>query len=331
MPIKLNDVVLQVSASIGVAVYPESGEDVDQLLRNADKAMYIAKQEGKNRYHLFDHAQDAVAKERRETLDSIETALKRHEFKLYYQPKVNMTTGQMVGAEALIRWQHPERGLLEPNAFLPVIEGHQISTELGDWVIKTAIAQIDKWRKEGHDIPVSVNINAQQLQKENFVSCLNTLFSHHPGVDPCFLELEMLETSALENIEWVSEIMHKCRSIGVSFALDDFGTGYSSLTYLQRLPIKQLKIDRTFVAEMLDKADALAIVKGIVGLAKSFNIGVVAEGVETISHGSKLLPLGCNIAQGFGIALPMPGAELPDWADTWCPSLMWIAQRENVF
>lgn len=315
--------VLQVSSSIGVTLYPKDGGDADQLMRHADQAMYVAKQSGKNRYHFFDIAHDDAVKTRHEDLEHIRIALDNHEFVLYYQPKVNMVTGEVVGAEALIRWQHPERGLLPPIVFLPVIENHPMAIEIGDWVIDTALSQMAAWQVMGLDIPISVNIGALQLQQDNFVSKLAKHLTAHPEVNPGKLELEILETSALEDIAQISKLMLACRVLGVRFALDDFGTGYSSLTYLKHLPAHILKIDQSFVRDMINDADDLAIVKGVVGLAYAFHREVIAEGVETIAHGSLLIQIGCELAQGYGIARPMPAKDMPEWVANWEPDDSW--------
>jgi EAL domain-containing protein (putative c-di-GMP-specific phosphodiesterase class I) len=319
----VGDIELQVSGSVGVTIYPQDGADPDMLLRHADQAMYLAKQSGKNRYHLFDVAHDAAVKTQREMIDHVRQAMRNGEFVLFYQPKVNMRTGAIIGAEALIRWQHPDRGLLAPALFLPAIEDQPISVNLGEWVIASALQQIATWQTMGLDIPVSVNIGARQLQDAGFVNTLTTLLAAQPDVAPHLLELEVLETSGMEDIAYVSQVMRACQSIGVEFALDDFGTGYSSLTYLKRLPAECIKIDQSFVRDMLTDTDDLAIVQGVIGLAKAFRRQVIAEGVETVAHGSMLLPLGCELAQGYGIARPMPAADLPAWAAQWRPDAAW--------
>ncbi len=321
---------LKVSASIGVTLYPQDGVDADQLMRHADQAMYQAKQSGKNRYHLFDVAQEDAIQVQQGDWERIHRALQQRELVLYYQPKINMRTGAVVGAEALIRWQHPERGLLPPFAFLPAIENHPISVDVGEWVIDTALSQIAQWQAAGLDIPVSVNISAYQLQKHNFVTRLSQILAAHPTVKAASLELEILETSALEDVTQIAEIMRACHALGVRFALDDFGTGYSSLTYLRRLPADTLKIDQSFVRDMLDDPDDLAIVEGVVGLATAFRRQVIAEGVETIAHGELLLALGCELAQGYGIARPMPAADFPQWAATWCADPAWAVWRNRT-
>jgi diguanylate cyclase (GGDEF)-like protein/PAS domain S-box-containing protein len=316
-PVTVGDSVVQVSASIGVTLYPQDGVEANQLIRHADQAMYIAKEAGKNRYQLFDTAQDNAIKIHRQSIADIWSALERHEFVLHYQPKVNMNNGEVIGVEALIRWQHPDRGLVPPLEFLPVIEGHVISLELGEWVIVTALDQTNQWRIMGEHLPISVNISAYQLQQDNFATRLKALLAVHPEMNPHCLELEILETSALSDIDQVLDTMNACHELDVRFALDDFGTGYSSLTYLRRLPAYLIKIDQSFVRNMLEDPDDLAIVEGVLGLAKAFQREVIAEGVETIAHGVALRQLGCELAQGYGIARPMPADDIPEWVSSW--------------
>lgn len=322
-PVPVEELTLQVSTSIGVTLYPQDGADAEQLMRHADQAMYAAKQAGKNRYHLFDVVHDAAVQTQRESLDRIRLALSHEEFVLYYQPKVNMKDGAVVGAEALIRWQHPERGILAPIAFLPMIENHPMSIELGNWVIGRALEQIAEWNAQGLAMTVSVNVGARQLQQDDFVRTLEALLAAHPDVAPAQLELEILETSALEDVVQISHIMRSCAALGVHFALDDFGTGYSSLTYLKRLPADVLKIDQSFVLGMIDDPDDLAIVEGVLGLTTAFHRQAIAEGVETLEHGSLLLSLGCELAQGYGIARPMAANQLADWVANWQPDVAW--------
>jgi diguanylate cyclase (GGDEF)-like protein/PAS domain S-box-containing protein len=318
-PVPVRSLTLRVSASIGVTLSPQDSSDVDQLMRHADQAMYVAKQSGKNRFHLFDIHRDAAVKTERESLEHIRRAIEQNEFVLHYQPKVNLRTGLVIGVEALIRWQHPEQGLLAPGRFLPVIEDHALSIDLGEWVISTALAQVSVWRAAGLDIPVSVNIGARQLQQQNFVSRLFALLAEHPDLPPRHLELEILETSGLDDIARVAEVMHLCHEHDIGFALDDFGTGYSSLTYLRRLPAYLLKIDQSFVRNMLETPEDMAIVEGVIGLAAAFHRQVIAEGVETEAHGKALLRLGCELAQGYGIARPMPAERIPEWVASWKP------------
>ncbi|HEV2487553.1 MAG TPA: EAL domain-containing protein [Terracidiphilus sp.] len=322
--VQVGDLSLCVSASIGVAFYPQAEvADPDLLLRQADQAMYQAKLAGGNRYHIFDPDHDQSVRGRHENLEHIRNALAAREFVLFYQPKVNMRTGKVVGVEALIRWQHPIRGLLPPGMFLPVIEDHSLAIEVGEWVIDSALAQMESWHAAGLDMPVSVNVCALQLQQTDFVDRLGNLLAAHPNVKPFSLEIEVLETSALQDVVQTSQVLNACHSIGVAFALDDFGTGYSSLTYLKRLPASILKIDQSFVSDMLEDPENLNILEGILGLALAFHRQVIAEGVETVEHGLMLLQLGCELAQGYGIARPMPARDLPGWVSGWRPDPRW--------
>ncbi len=323
-PLQVGAIALQASASIGVTFYPQGEEiDPDQLLRQADQAMYQAKLAGKNRYHLFDADQDSSIRDHHDSLARIRLALARRELVLHYQPKVNMRSGAVIGAEALIRWQHPEQGLLGPSSFLPVIEDHPLAVEVGEWVIDTALAQMQCWQAAGLVLPVSVNIGARQLQQSDFFVRLQSILARHADVNPANLELEVLETSALADIAQVSQLIEDCAQIGVRFALDDFGTGYSSLTYLKRLRVALLKIDQSFVRDMLDDPDDLAILEGVIGLAAAFKREVIAEGVESVAHGTALLQLGCHLAQGYGIARPMPADQMPAWVRWWHPDAAW--------
>ena len=322
-PVIVDGINIQVSASIGVTFYPQDNSGADHLMRHADQAMYSAKQAGKNCYRLFDVEQAYAGEIQLENIDNIRLAMERCEFLLHYQPKVNMRTGAVIGTEALIRWQHPESGLIPSLEFLPAMEGQPVSLEMGEWVIDTALNQISDWQNIGINLPISVNISAYQLQQDDFVIRLKALLATYPEVSPPLLELEILETSALHDIIQVSATMNECHKLGVRFALDDFGTGYSSLTHLRRLPAQLIKIDQTFVRDMLEDADDLAIVKGVIGLAQAFECEVIAEGVETIAHGEALLKLGCELAQGYGIARPMPANKIPEWISNWKTDDSW--------
>ncbi|MCF8169403.1 MAG: EAL domain-containing protein [Rhodoferax sp.] len=319
--------LVQVSASMGVTFFPQQQEiDGDQLLRQADHAMYQAKQSGKNRYHFFDTEHDRSVRCHHESLERIRQALDEREFILFYQPKVNMRTGIVIGAEVLIRWKHPELGLLAPAAFLPLIADHPMAIEVGEWVLDTALAQIEDWKRAGLALPVSVNIDAIHLGQADFVKRLQQRLAAHPAVAAGDLELEVLETSALQDVAHVSDLILACQEIGVDFALDDFGTGYSSLTYLKRLPAGLLKIDQSFVRNMLDDPDDLAILDAVLGLAGAFHRQTIAEGVETLAHGEILLLFGCQLAQGYAIARPMPAEDMPVWLATWHAPSSWLNQ-----
>jgi EAL domain-containing protein (putative c-di-GMP-specific phosphodiesterase class I) len=238
-------------------------------------------------------------------------------FVLEYQPKVNLRTGAVIGVEALIRWRHPQRGLVPPADFLPMIEDHPLAVKLGQWVIESALAQMDGWREVGLNMAVSVNIGRRHLMQTDFVQRLGEALAAHPGLQPNCLELELLEANAVNDLDRVAKVIQECRAIGVECALDDFGSGYSSLTGLKKLPVKYLKIEQNFIRDMLDSSDSLLILIGVLKLASAFDLKVIAEGVETAQHGSMLLELGCELAQGFGIARPMPADDLPRWVHNW--------------
>lgn len=323
-PVAIRDLTLRLSACAGVACYPQSEDvDADQLLRHAAHALYQSKITGKNRCQIYDPGLALSVRGHEEDLERIREALRRNEFVMHYQPKMNMATGAIAGAEALIRWRHPERGLLPPGEFLPILEGHPLAFELGEWVIETVLTQMESWRSAGFDIPVSVNISSQQLEQAHFATRLRAALAAHPSINPAQFEIEVLESGSLPDMTQVSQAIHSCGRLGVSFALDDFGTGHSSLAYFKHLPVDVLKIDQTFVRDMLDDPEDLTIVEGMLGLASSFHRQAVAEGVETVEQGILLLRLGCQIAQGFGIARPMPAADLPEWVATWRPDPRW--------
>ena len=324
--VHVGELALSVSASLGVSIYPQDDGDIDQLVRHADQAMYLAKQNGKNQIQFYDPIKEASVKALSSTIDEIRLGLKNNEFVLYYQPKVNMKAGEVVGAEALIRWNHATRGLLAPGLFLPAIESHTLSIELGEWVIATALRQMEDWSATGFHLPVSVNVGSLQLQQPDFLQRLQSLLSAAPGVPADSLSLEILETTALSDLHRMTGLMQECSRLGVGFALDDFGTGYSSLSYLKSLPAKTLKIDQTFVRDMSHDPDDLSIVKGVVGLAQAFGRQVIAEGIELLQDGESLLRLGCELGQGYFIARPMPAQDMPDWARNWEAPERWKKQ-----
>jgi len=322
-PMSIGMAEVRVSASIGLTLYPHDDADPDTLLRHADQAMYTAKQEGKNRYHLFDPEHDRQVKVHREQLQRLEQALQHNELVLHYQPKVNLTTGDVVGAEALLRWQHPELGLRTPAQFLQLINGQQLDITLGEWVIETALSQMSVWQQQGAVVGVSVNISADHLLADGFVAMLVGALARHPDVAPQRLELEILETAAIGDLNGASQVLAGCRALGVRFALDDFGTGYSSLAYFRNLSVDLIKIDQSFVRDMLEDPNDLGIVDSVVRLAQAFNRPVIAEGVETLEHGAALLLLGCKLAQGYGVARPMPADQLLPWMAQWTTAAAW--------
>lgn len=306
-----------VTASVGATVYPLDGSDADTLLRHADHAMYGAKQSGRNGYLFFDPEHSRRTEERVLAIGRVQDALDHEELTLYYQPKVDLKRGVVLGMEALLRWNHPDHGLVPPAQFLPLIEHTGLSARIGDHVLARALDQLEAWSDMGLDLSVSVNISARHLQEPDFAQRLAELLARHSRPLGPRLELEVLETAALTDIGYTSTLLERCARLGVRWALDDFGTGYSTLTYLKRLPLHVLKIDRSFVSNMLADAQDRAIVEGVVSLARTFNCIAVAEGVETPAQARMLLDIGCEIGQGAGIAAPMPASDVAAWVREW--------------
>jgi len=330
-PFLIDDIPHKITASSGVTLYPNDDGDIDTLLRHADQAMYQSKLEGKHRYHLFNPEHDKLTAQRHHQLDEIEQALANHEFQLYYQPKVNMVTGDVFGAEALIRWIHPEKGLIPPLDFLPLIDSTDLELQVGDWVINQALQQMERWLAQGIKLEVSVNIASHHLQSGAFFTNLEAALAQHPAIDPHYLQLEILESSALSDLQAISSIIKTCQeALGVNIALDDFGTGYSSLTHLRNLTANTIKIDQSFVRDMLDDPDDYTIIDGVIGLADSFSRDVIAEGVETTEHGLMLLMMGCEEVQGYGISRPMPADTFPQWLTDYTPNPEWLTCGNKI-
>ncbi|NCP39285.1 MAG: bacteriohemerythrin [Rhodoferax sp.] len=317
-PVQLEPAEMTVTASIGITLFPQGDRvDAEQLLRQADQAMYSAKQSGKNRYYVFDATLDESTRERMLRLDAIRQALERREFVLFYQPKTQLASGRVTGFEALIRWQHPQRGLLPPIEFIPLLDGQPLAIAVGNWVIETALAQLATWNAQGLTTQVSVNIDAMQLLDAAFSDRLQCQMQAQPSVQASQFQIEILETGALGNMAHVSAVIARLQAMGVECALDDFGTGYSSLTFLKQLAAHTIKIDQSFVRGMLDDAEHAAIVNSVLSLARNFDRKALAEGVETEAHGRSLIEFGCEFGQGYAIARPMPAAHVPDWLANW--------------
>lgn len=313
-PIAIDGQALSLSVSIGVALYPSDEEDAETLVRHADQAMYLAKLAGKNRFHLFDPASDRRARSHHQLLQEIRQGLAGGEFELYFQPKLDLAARRLAGAEALIRWNHPRRGLLLPADFMRAVENTDLEIELGEWVIATAVGHLRRWREAGLRIQVAINISAYHLQSAGFVPKLTEQARRYgPQPGERWLQIEVLETAALDDIARISALIAACRELGIGFALDDFGSGYSSLTYLSQLDVDTLKIDQSFVRDMQSDKGDHAVVLGIIALARAFEMHCVAEGVEDEGIHQALLQMGCELGQGNGIGLPMPATELPGW------------------
>ena len=330
MPIKYGDELLQLTTSIGVTIYPEDDADPEVLLRHADLALYQAKQGGKNRYCRFDAQLDREQQARRSLSQAVIEGIEREELRLYLQPRVELASGRIEGAEALVRWRHPTRGLLAPGAFIPTIENDEAIVRLGNWVIERALALLTDWTRQGRDWLVSVNVAPRQLLDPTFPRQLEERLARYPDAAPQRLELEIVESSALDAGLGIEQLMTQCRALGVHLAIDDFGSGYSSLAYLKRVPAHAIKIDQAFVIHLLDETDDYRIVEAVLELARTFDLHCVAEGVETLEHGEYLLRLGADVAQGYGIAHPMPKADFANWAMRWQHPPQWARWRDTL-
>ena len=325
-PFVIRQQSIRIGVSSGMTIYPLDDADADILVRHADHAMYQAKLAGKNRYHLFDASQDQLLIDHHQQLNDIASAFADNQFVLFYQPKVNLKTGRAFGVEALIRWQHPQRGLIAPQEFLPIIASNELEIRIGNWVIEQAWQQLDTWHQQGLKIEVSINISAYHLLSSGFVKQLESILDSNPRLASHFLQLEILESTALDDLSAVNRIIKTCRdALGVTTALDDFGTGYSSLAHLRHLPVNAVKIDKGFVRDMLDDPDDYAIVESVISLSQAFQQQVIAEGVETPEQGLVLILMGCSIAQGFCMAKPMPANQVAAWISHYQPFPDWQA------
>lgn len=309
-PFDLNgrDVVL--TASIGIAVFPDDGRDAPTLLKHADTAMYHAKSLGRNHSQFYCPSLTLRARQRLDLESSLRHALEREEFFLVYQPQLDLRSGRIRSVEALIRWQHPEQGLVAPNDFIPAAEENGLVIPMGDWVLRTACATAARWRAQGMALRVGVNLSARQLRVASLVDDVRTILTD-TGLPADLLELEVTESALVDDTEALTTTLDALRAIGVRLSLDDFGTGYSSLSYLRRMPLDTLKVDQSFVRGLPDDADSLNIVQTIVALARNMGFTVTAEGIETREQAMLFKHLACDTAQGYYISRPVPASEIP--------------------
>lgn len=312
-PFYISDHIFLISASIGFTVYPDDNNPPDTLLRHADHAMYHAKTLGGKQHHLFDLQLARLSQDEQEVKQDVLLGLQSDQFLIYYQPQINLQTGEVIGMEALLRWQHPTRGLLTPNEFIPLIEHTHLIISIGEWVTVNTLKQIDRWQKKGLNFLVSVNIAAQHITDTNFTTFFETALKEHPNVNGNKLNIEITESAAINDLNKVTQTIKACKKLGITFSLDDFGIGYSSLIYLRQLPFDFIKIDRSFTKGMLNSTEDLAVVTSVIALSKQFKRAVIAEGAETDEQLSMLNSLGCDYAQGYGIAKPMPANAVLKW------------------
>lgn len=304
-PFHIENRLIFISTSIGMALYPDDGRDVDTLLKNADAAMYHAKEKGGNGFQFFSEHMNIEALERFSMENSLRNAADNKDFQLYYQPQFDSSTGKIIGVEALMRWMHPERGMLLPDTFIPISEESGLIMPIGNWAIRTACEQNKAWQLAGlRPIYVTVNTSGIQFKQKNFVeSIAQTLLD--TDLEPQFLELELTESVLMEPTETTFNTLNELKAAGVRIAIDDFGKGYSSLGYLKRLPIDTLKIDRSFVRDIISNSDNRAIIKAIISIARTLNLKVIAEGVETHEQLSYLQEQGADGIQGFLLSEPI--------------------------
>jgi diguanylate cyclase (GGDEF)-like protein len=300
---------LRLTVSIGIVTYPGDGTDAETLLQNADFAMYHAKDSGRNNYQFFSPEMNVLAVDRQSLENDLHHAIERQEFVLHYQPKMNLKTGAIIGVEALIRWRHPQRGLVPPSQFIPIAEECGFIVPIGRWVLREACGQARAWQDAGLEpMRIAINISAVELRAKDFVEGVRAILMA-TGLEARYLELELTETFLMQDSKSTTQVLQALKDMGVQIALDDFGTGYSSLSYLKRFPIDTLKIDRSFVRDLTTDADDASIVSAVISMGESLHMRVVAEGVETQEQLAFLQAQRCPYGQGFYFSKPMEAEE----------------------
>jgi diguanylate cyclase (GGDEF)-like protein len=304
-PFAIDGQSLHITASIGISVSPDANAEAETLLKNADTAMYKAKARGGDCFIMYNPEMSAGARSRLSMENALFHAIDRNELLLHYQPLISAKTGRLVGVEALIRWQHPEYGLVSPGQFIPIAEEAGLIDAIGEWVLRTACTQMNSWYRSGLPrIPVSVNLSSRQFRQDTLAKTIKAVLDD-TGFDSQYLELELTESLLMDDTTRSKAILGELKALGVSIALDDFGTGYSSLSYLKGFHLDTLKIDRTFTAELTTSEATASIVKATIGLAKGLRLKTIAEGVETRAQANFLVKQGCDVLQGFLFARPM--------------------------
>ncbi len=309
-PVLLGGREVFISASIGISLYPQHGPDVEALVKNADTAMYRAKEQGPNNYHIYTEALNIAASMRAKLGNDLHRALKCGEFVVHYQPSLDLNSGEIVGTEALVRWQHPKIGLISPLEFIPLAEELGLIVPISEWVLRTSCAQNKAWQDAGlPPIDVAVNVSPRHLQHDSVVTAVRQALSE-TGLDSRYLTLELTEGTLIESPDLAAATLRELKEVGVQVAIDDFGTGYSSLNYLKRFPADVVKIDRSFVSDVTSNPDDAAIVGAVIAMAHSLKLRVIAEGVETCDQLHFLRSLNCDGMQGYFISRPLPAEEI---------------------
>jgi len=312
-PLRVEGASISVTPSIGVALFPAHGQSAADLIKHADTAMYQAKAQGRAGYEFFRPAMAEAARAELAMESRLAQAVVDQEFVLHYQPQLRISDGALLGVEALVRWQHPERGLMAPDQFIPLAEARRLILPIGQWVLHTALHQAVRWHREGlAPVPVAVNLSELQFQSRGFVQTIQQALAD-TGARAEMLELELTERMLMDDLGAVRDTLTRLRALGVRLAVDDFGTGYTSLKHLKELPLDRLKIDRCFVQDLPDDAGSAAIAAAIVQVGRGLGLQVLAEGVETAAQRDHLLALGCEAQQGLLDCAPMPAAQLEEW------------------
>ncbi|MFT5452397.1 MAG: diguanylate cyclase (GGDEF)-like protein, partial [Enterobacterales bacterium] len=307
--IDVSGTVLKTSPSIGIGIYPADGEDIETLIKNADIAMYSAKQKGRNNYQFFTAAMTSSAVERLNIENKLIEAIDKDQLELYYQPKVYSVTGELTGFEALIRWIHPEDGMISPASFIPVAEETGLILPMGDWILEQAISQAKKWSEiNASCCSIAINLSARQFQQENLSEKVGDLLEKYQ-LDSKYIELEITEGTLMANMDHAISTLKTLREMGICLSLDDFGTGYSSLSYLKRFPVNKLKVDQSFVRDITTDPGDASIVASIINLAHNLGLNVVAEGCETVEQLKFICSYHCEEVQGYLFSRPLPRAE----------------------
>lgn len=308
---------LALTASIGASIYPIEGIKAEILIRHANLAMYSAKQSGKNRYEIYDSQSAFVEKNKFHKCELLRQAIVNKELELYYQPKIDLGNSKILGMEALIRWKHPVKGLLEPAAFLPESISNGLGYELGLWVVESAASQIHEWNLQGINLCVSVNISGAQIIHKSFLPDVNKILHKYHSVTPQMLEFEILESDAIDDVDRLTEAIQSYKTLGFKFSLDDFGTGYSSLLHLKAFPAEYVKIDKAFVNGIAKNEKDKELLETIIKLSHTFNFQVIAEGVESGQQQQILQDMGCKYAQGYFISRPIAASDVTSWVKSY--------------
>ncbi|HYE37074.1 EAL domain-containing response regulator [Methylocaldum sp.] len=329
-PVNLHGHQIFISPSIGIAFYPSDATDIEELVKNADRAMYTAKREGRNTFKFYSPGMNAAALERLALETQLRWALEKNQFVLNYQPQIDLQTGAVIGVEALIRWDHPDLGLVPPDQFIPLLEETNLILPVGEWVLRTGCRQLREWHTLGlYPLRLAANISVRQYRLDHLVPLLDAIIAE-TQVDPSCLELEITESIMIENLDATLQIFEAFRKRGIRISIDDFGTGYSSLSYLQRLPIDALKIDRSFIQNIHTSASDMTITKAIISLAHSLGIKVIAEGIENSRHLDLLREEHCEEGQGYFINQPLPAPILTNWLRHHVSSCQDIHDRATI-